>query len=208
MYCCSLGCSTHSCVPSYCTETFFRVWGCCHSSCRWKKQCRDRMKQTLDWVFAGKVWSNFIFLGWVSHRALLKFMYSLWAAEATNISDKLWESLSSCCRVSFLYACVFYCFGFFLMNTKSMFLLIQKTLALLCLIRWPYSSIVWSQTRIIIYMTCFDLTSCHQKMNLMMSQSLVRPPRDIINNLLHGVMNLPPPVVVFWTCQLEKEQQL
>lgn len=57
-------------------------------------------------------------------------------------------------------------------------------------------------------MTCFDLSSCHQKMDLMMSQSLVRPPRDIISKLIHGVTYIPPPAADLWTRQLEKEQQL
>jgi len=57
-------------------------------------------------------------------------------------------------------------------------------------------------------MTCFDLSSCCQKMDLTMSQSLVRPPRDIINKLIHGVTCIPPPAADLWTHQLEKEQQL
>lgn len=60
----------------------------------------------------------------------------------------------------------------------------------------------------IIYVTCFDLSGCHQKMDLMMSQSLVRPPRDIINKLIHGVMYMPPSAADLWTCQLEKQRQL
>lgn len=59
-----------------------------------------------------------------------------------------------------------------------------------------------------MYMTCFRLSSCQQKMDLLMSQSLVRPPRDIINKLIHGLMNMSPPAADLWTCQLEKEQHL
>lgn len=59
-----------------------------------------------------------------------------------------------------------------------------------------------------MYMTCFDLSSCHQKMDLLMSQSLVRPRRDIINKLIHGLMNMSPPAEDLWTRQLEKKQQL